>query len=153
MTENATTIHNGNSTKVAKKMRDMDFRRSTALLSFGIDDLLRNSSGSTTTSLEELKVNATEILDFVCNDADKVYWLNIPPLADEMYVAGDVEKFNKALQQLMDQYGVYTVDVLRIIMQNIPSFSEQGFENLTQEQKELIAKQVAEGLLFFGAQQ
>jgi len=153
MTENATTIHKGNSTKVAKKMRDMDFRRSTALLSFGIDDLLRNSSGSTTTSVEELKVNTIEILDFVCNDADKVYWLNIPSLADDKYVAGDVEKFNKAMQQLMDQYGVYTVDVHRIIMQNIPSFSEQGFEHLDQDQKELIAKQVAEGLLFFGAQQ
>jgi hypothetical protein len=152
MTENASTILNGNSAKLANKMRDMEFRRSTALLSFGIDDLLRNSSGSTTTSLEELKVNTTEILEFICRDADKVYWLNIPPLPDDKYVAGKVEEFNKTIQQLMDQYGVYTVDVHRIITQNIPSFAEQGFEHLNQEQKELIAKQVAEGLLFFGAQ-
>ena len=152
MEEKAITINDGNSTKVAKKMRDMDFRRYTALLSFGMDDLLKNQSGNTTTSIEELEANTKEILDFVCRDADKVYWLNIPPLPSDKYVASDVEKFNNLLQQIMDQYGVYTVDVHRIILKNIPSFSEKGFENLNQEQKDLIAKQVAEGLLFFGAQ-
>ncbi|MCF7853151.1 MAG: hypothetical protein K9N51_00010 [Candidatus Pacebacteria bacterium] len=122
--------------------------------SFGLEDLKLGSDGKPEVGLDEFTANLQEIVSHLKTTGAKLYWTTIIPIpkGDPEYRAGDEVAYNAAAQEIMDANGVYTNDLYRFVMQKMPDFVERDKLDFMPELLGLIGNQVAEALMFFGAQ-
>ncbi|MCK4981304.1 MAG: hypothetical protein KAS17_00200 [Victivallaceae bacterium] len=122
--------------------------------SLGFEDLKLGSNSKPIVSLDEFSRNLKKIVDKLKQTGAKLYWTNIIPIPEklESYAREDVEVYNKAAQKIMDKNDVYTNDLNRFVRENFPEFVKGDSLEFSPDQLSAIAKQVAEGITFFGAQ-
>jgi hypothetical protein len=122
-------------------------------ISVGIEDL-KNVNGANAVSLEEFKNNLIKIVSELKKTKAKIYWTSILPISRQIsdYNGSDVKAYNQAAMEIMNDNGVYTIDLYDFVMKNYPEYSKGNSLQLTAKQVESISTLVADGILHFGAQ-
>jgi len=122
--------------------------------SCGLEDLKLDQDNEPLVSLDEFTANLETIVSKLKQTNAKLYWTTIIPIPEEVkgYAGDKVSFYNEAAQKIMDDNDVYTNDLNRFVRENFPEFIKGNTLDFNLEQLSAIGKQVAEGILFFGAQ-
>jgi len=122
--------------------------------SFGLEDLKLGLDSKPVVSLKEFCNNLEKIVGKLKQSGAKLYWTTIIPIPEKLggYAGEDVELYNAAAQQIMDENDVYTNDLNRFVRENFPKFVKGNSLEFSMDQFSAIGRQVAEAILFFGGQ-
>ncbi len=101
-------------------------------------------------SVEDFAADLTEAVKQIKATGAKAYWMNIPPMPGD---AGKAAAYNQAALPIMDEYDVYTVDLYDFLQSRCADFMAGDRTELSAVDRQKVGDQVAQAIIFFGAQQ
>ncbi|HCD32310.1 MAG TPA: hypothetical protein DER01_07865, partial [Phycisphaerales bacterium] len=123
-------------------------------LSVGLEDLKRKPNGQPAVDLDTFASNLQQIINLLAKNGAKLYWTPIiaVPVNLTDYSGDLITQYNRVAQNIMDEHDVYTNDLYHFMLEQFPEYLQNDNVTLDMTQQQILAKQVAQAIVFFGAQ-